>query len=66
MIQFDDLHPEFITDEKGERKSVILPVAEFEELMEDIQDLATVAERREEPTLSHEALVAELKDDGLL
>ena len=43
-----------------------MPIAEFEELLEDIEDLAAVAERREEPTLSHSDLLAELKRDGLL
>jgi hypothetical protein len=66
MIKLDDLHPEYITDEKGKKKSVILPIAEFEALIEDIEDLAAVAERREESTLSHEDVVAELKKDGLL
>ena len=36
------------------------------ELMEDISDLAAVAERREEPTRSHEQVLEELKRDGLL
>lgn len=66
MIKLNDLHPQFITDENGEKKSVILPVSEFEELLEDIADLAAIAERREEPTIAHEDLVAELKRDGLL
>lgn len=66
MIKLNDLHPEYITDEKGEKKSVILPLSEFEELIEDIADLAAVAERREEPTISHEDLITELKKDGLL
>lgn len=66
MIKLNDLHPEYITDEKGEKKSVILPIYEFEELVEDIEDLAAVAERREEPTISHEDLITELKRDGLL
>jgi len=66
MIKIKDLHPQFITDENGEKKSVILPVSEFEELMEDIADLAAVAERREEPTIPHEDLIAELKKDGLI
>jgi hypothetical protein len=66
MIKLNDLHPEYITDEKGKKKSVILPIAEFEALIEDMEDLAAVAERREEPTLSHEDVVAELKKDGLL
>lgn len=66
MVNLCELHPQYITDENGERKSVILPMSEFEELIEDIEDLATVAERREEPTISHEDLVAELKKDGLI
>lgn len=66
MRKVSDLHPQYITDGKGNKKSVILPLPEFEELIEDIEDLAKVAERREEPTISHEALVARLKRDGLL
>lgn len=33
---------------------------EFQELLEDIKYLAIVAERRDEPTISHEELIAEL------
>jgi hypothetical protein len=46
--------------------AVIMPVEEFRQLLEDIEDLAAVAERRDEPMVSHEELVAELKRDGLL
>ena len=66
MVKPGDLHPQYVTDKNGEKTSVILPISEFEELIESIEDLATVAERREEPTVSHEALVAELKKDGVL
>jgi hypothetical protein len=45
---------------------VILAIDEFQELMEDIEDLAAVAERRDEPTIPHEQLLVELKEDGLL
>ena len=38
----------------------------FQALLEDIEDLATVAERRDESTISHDELLAELKRDGLL
>ena len=61
-----DFHPEYITDEKGQKKSVILSISDFQELMEDIEDLAAVAERRDEKTISHEELVKELKKDGLI
>jgi hypothetical protein len=45
---------------------VILPIGEFQELLEDIEDLAMVAERRKEPTISHEQLITELKRDGII
>jgi hypothetical protein len=66
MAELKDLHLQYITDETGEKTSVIVPLAEFQELLEDIEDLATVAERREESTISHEALVTILKRDGFL
>ena len=66
MVDLAKLHLQYITDETGEKTSVIVPLAEFQELVEDIEDLATVAERREEPTISHEELVTMLKRDGLL
>jgi hypothetical protein len=66
MIKLDDLHPQYITDERGEKKSVIFPISEFEDLLEDIEDLVTVAERGEEPVVAHEDLIAELRKDGLI
>jgi len=66
MAGIKDLNPQFITNEAGEKISVVLPIEKFHELLEDIEDLAIVAERREEPTLSHEELLMELKRDGLI
>jgi hypothetical protein len=66
MNTAEKLHPQYITDEQGNRVSVVLPVAEYEELLEDVDALAAVAERRNEPTISHEQLIAELKRDGLI
>ncbi|WP_287369685.1 hypothetical protein [Oceanithermus sp.] len=60
------LHPAWITDEHGNRVSVVLPVEEYEALLEDLADLAAVAERRDEPTVTHEELVRRLRADGLL
>lgn len=60
------LHVQYVTDPSGEKTAVIVPLREFEELMEDLEDLAAIAERRDEPTISHEDFVAELKRDGLL
>jgi len=61
-----DLQAQYITDEKGKKTAVILPIEEFEELLEDLQDLAVLAERRDEPTIPHEEIVAKLKRDGYL
>jgi len=61
-----NLHPQYIVNETNKKQSVILPLLDFEALMEDIEDLAAVAERREEPSVSHDELLVELKKNGLL
>jgi predicted lipid carrier protein YhbT len=66
MIGIKDLNLQFITNEAGEKISVVLPLSKFQDLLQDLEDLAVVAERREEPTSSHEALLTELKRDGLI
>jgi hypothetical protein len=57
---------QYITNQDGEKTAVIVPVAEFDELIADLDDLAAVAERRAEPTISHDELLAELRRDGLV
>lgn len=66
MLDIKQLEVQYVTNQTGEKTGVLMPIAEFEELMEDIEDLAAVAERREEPTVSHEDLLVELKRDGLI
>ena len=57
---------QYLIDERGERTAVVLPISDYEKLLEDLEDLAVVAERRNEPTIPHAEIVAELKRDGLL
>lgn len=66
MSNVKNLHPQYLTDASGKKVAVVISIAEFEELIEDIQDLAAIAERREEPTLSHEEVLRELKKDGFI
>ena len=66
MINTENLALNYIANESGEKTAVILPIAQFEELLEDIEDLAIVAERRDEPTTSHADLIAEFKKDDLI
>lgn len=56
----------YITNELGERVSVIIPVEEYEALLEDVEDLAAIAERREEVVVDHADVLNRLKADGLL
>ena len=57
---------QFITDDKGEKKSVILNINDYQSLMEEMEDLAACAERRNEGTIPHEDFLKELQEDGLL
>lgn len=57
---------QFIVDESGIKKAVILPIEEYDELLEDIHDLAVIAERKDEPAISFEELKKRLKADGLM
>lgn len=66
MINIEQLHPQFIIDEKGQRKSVVLPISGFQELIHDLEDLAVIAERKEEPTTNHADFIKELKNSGAL
>ena len=66
MNEVRDLQAKYITDENGKKTAVILPIEEFEELLEDLEDFAALAERREEPTISHEEVMEKLKRDGFL
>ena len=60
------LNPQYVTDPEGHRTAVILPIEEYNELLEDLDDLAAIAERNDEPTIPHERVVEELKQDGCL
>ena len=57
---------QYIVDTKGNKKAVILSFKRYEQLMEDLHDLAVVAERREEKTISFEKMTCRLKENGLL
>ncbi|MGZ8158662.1 MAG: hypothetical protein ACXWT1_21085 [Methylobacter sp.] len=58
------LHTQYITDNTGQRVSVVIPLAEFEELLEDLNDLATAAERRDEPSIIHNELPIDYADSA--
>jgi PHD/YefM family antitoxin component YafN of YafNO toxin-antitoxin module len=57
---------QFIFDTKGKKTGIILSLSRYEKLMEDLHDLAIVAERRGEEPISLEEMRRRLKDDGIL
>ena len=58
--------PQFVIDAKGKKKGVLLSVKQYQKLMEDLHDLAIVAERRREKPVPLDDLKRRLKRDGLL
>jgi hypothetical protein len=60
------LRPNFVTDDTGKRTGVLLPIESYESLLEHLNDLAAIADRRDEPTVSHADFLAELRADGIL
>jgi hypothetical protein len=52
-------HPapeQYITDANGNKTAVILAIEQYEQLLEDLHDLAIVAERRQEQSISLEEM----------
>ena len=66
MSIMKEIDLQYVTNQAGEKTAVILPIDKFEQLLEDLGDLAAVAERRNEPTVSHSELLTELKRDGII
>jgi hypothetical protein len=56
----------YVVDAKGKKTSVILSFKRYQQLMEDLHDLAVVAERRDEEPISLEEMRRRLKKDDLL
>lgn len=56
----------FIVDAKGRKKAVVLDIKDYEEMLEDIEDLKIIAERENEPARPLEEVEKRLKKLGLL
>jgi hypothetical protein len=60
------MEAKYMTDAKGKRTAVVLPVEEYEKLLEDLHDLLVVAERRDEEPISFDEMKRRLKKNGKL
>lgn len=56
----------YVTNRKGERTGVVLSLKRYARLMEDLHDLAIVAERKTEKPLSVDELKRRLRQRGHL
>jgi hypothetical protein len=59
-------HEQYVVDEKGKKVGVIIPFEHYQQMVEDLHDLAMAAERRDEAPISLEEMKRRLRDDGLL
>ena len=60
------LRGRYVTDRKGQRTGIVLSLKRYSRLMEDLHDLAVVAERRNEKPVTAEDMKKRLHKRGLL
>ena len=61
-----EAHEQFVVDSAGRKTAVVVPIKRYRRMIEDIHDLAVVAERRSERTISLDAMKKRLKKNDLL
>jgi PHD/YefM family antitoxin component YafN of YafNO toxin-antitoxin module len=57
---------QFVINAKGKKTAILLPLRRYRKLMEDLHDLAIVAERRKEKTVTLEDMKRRLRKARLL
>lgn len=57
---------QFVTNDKGRKVAVVIPIKEYEELMEDMIDLAACLEHRDDESVPWEQVKKELIANGIL
>ena len=63
MMKTLDPKAEYLV-KNGKPTAVILPIAEYEELLEDLHDLAVIARRKDEPLMPLAEVKRRLKRNG--
>lgn len=61
-----DLKEQFVVDAKGKKTGIIIPLDRYQKLIEDLHDLAIVAERRTEKPISLDEMKHRLMKHGIL
>lgn len=55
---------QYLYDSKGKESHIVVPIHLLEEFLEDVQDSRDIKKLKDEPTVSFDEFVAELKKDG--
>lgn len=63
MMKTLDAKAEYLV-KNGKPTAVILPIAEYEELLEDLHDLAVIARRKDEPLIPDAEVKRRLNRNG--
>jgi len=53
---------QYLTNGNGKKTAVVMPIGDYEKLLEDLDDLTVIAERRDEATIPHEEFKRGLQD----
>jgi hypothetical protein len=51
---------QYLVDDNGQKTAVLLPITTYEKLLEDLHDLATIAQRREEKPINLDEMLERL------
>ncbi len=65
-MKVHDIMPQYLYDRGGKKTFVVLPIEDYNELIEDLYDLSVINERKDEPRISLEEFEKGLMADGLL
>ena len=54
------LPAQYVINEKGQKTAVLLPLATYEQLLEDLHDLAIIAQRQQETPINLAEMLSRL------
>ena len=60
------LKEQYLIDAEGNKTAIVLPIEQYEQLLEDLHDLAVVAERRAETPVGFNKMKEWLREDRIL
>ena len=63
---YEDYHPQFVKDAKGRNAFAVISMDNFQSLIEDLEDLATIAERKNDERIPFEVFEKKMKQSGRL